>query len=106
MSSRMSKDRVKFVLPAYYFEYVDKIRALLTGALGVTPDQYVRMRDTAQINGMVEVICRPSQFARFLIMREKAGYQNMFKELKAELIVPVPPVVQPIDLSTNPPKPY
>lgn len=106
MSSRMSKDRVKFTMRGYYFE-TDKARILLGNALGVNAGQFDVMRRMAQdsMEG-VEIICRPSQFARFLIMREAAGFQNMFKELKAELIPAPTPTIQPVDVSGNPPRSY
>jgi hypothetical protein len=99
----MSKDRVKFRLRAYYFDF-EKSRQLLKDSLGITWDQWNDLREAARNspNQEIEIICRPSQFARFLIMREAAGFQNMFKELHAELVVPVPPVPQPVDVSRNP----
>ena len=36
------------------------------------------------------LICRPSQFARFLIFRDQAGLQNNFQELNASLITREP----------------
>lgn len=39
----------------------------------------------------VTVVCRPSQFARFLIKRDEYGFANSFKTLNAELFTPVEP---------------
>lgn len=98
----MSKDRVKFLLSGYYFEYDAKIRPVLAEAFGLNSEQHYILRTQARERGSVEILCRPSQFARFLILREAAGFQNMFKELKAELVPAPPPVLQPIDVSGNP----
>ena len=55
----------------------------------------------AQYFGSVEFVCRPSQFARFLIMRNEAGMKNGFKELYPKLIEAPKPIRSPIDVSTN-----
>jgi len=47
----------------------------------------------------VTFICRPSQFARFLIARNDAGLPNGFKELSPELFVPQETTV--FDVSGN-----
>jgi len=49
----------------------------------------------------VTVVCRPSQFARFLIYRNDNGGKNSFKELRAELFTPEP-TPDIIDVSRNP----
>jgi hypothetical protein len=107
MQMAMSKDRVEFTLKGYYFESRGSRRfahgtQLLIDSLGINNEQANRIGLRAQnsIEG-VRIRCRPSQFARFLIMREKAGFQNMFAELKAELIVVRPDPKDPIDVSQN-----
>jgi hypothetical protein len=47
----------------------------------------------------VEIICRPSQFARFIILRGVYGGQNLIKALNPRLVTPEP---QPVDVSRNP----
>lgn len=100
--ARMSKDRVKFRLLAHYWEKAG-FRALLTDSLKINEEQqhtlFTRAAGSAQ--QYVEVVCRPSQFARFLILRDGTGMQNMFKELHAELFTPLV-VDAPVDISTNP----
>lgn len=102
----MSKDRVKFKLLAYMFGDFSLVGELLNRSFGVEYEQIRDMRDEAARHGYVEIICRPSQFARFLIYRESFGFQNMFKELEAKLFIPEQPVVkrEPVDLSGNPSK--
>lgn len=48
----------------------------------------------------VPIICRPSQFARFLIYRGEAGGQNLIKALEPVLYTPDQPLVH--DVSGNP----
>jgi hypothetical protein len=98
----MSKDRVRSTLPAYYVEGSHhSMHLVLREAFGMSERDLVGVETTAKETGGVIIQCRPSQFARFLILREKAGYQNMFKELRAELIVPKP-IPQILDCSRNP----
>lgn len=49
----------------------------------------------------ITVVCRPSQFARFLIERNNRGFANGFKELNPQLIMEAP---EPrlINVSSNP----
>lgn len=98
-----SKDRVKFKLAEYYFKQ-SQIRNLLYSAFGIKGEVFDATNNTAREQGYVEIVCRPSQFARFLIQREQAGFQNMFKELEAKLFTPVPKAVI-MDVSTNPASP-
>lgn len=104
----MSKDRVEFTLKSYYFTSgfggchpSDRGNQLLTAAFNLGPEAIQSIRDRAFRFGEVRLIVRPSQFARFLILREQLGFQNQFKELKAKLITPVKIVItnDPIDIS-------
>lgn len=97
-----SQDRVRFQLQAYYFT-CPGIRGLLRSSFqldGMAGNELAHKADTY---GHVVIVCRPSQFARFLIYREKEGMQNMFKELKAELFTPAIPAAtnEPVDVSAN-----
>jgi len=96
----ISKDRVRFNIPARYWdarfsEYVN----LCQRAFGHT------VRET-YAHG-ITIVCRPSQFARFLIYRNNAIQSgklpgcNTFAEFKPELFIPE---VEPceIDVSKNP----
>jgi hypothetical protein len=111
--SKGSKDRVKFRLLGHYFDKPAATEQLLRDSFGMNAEQIHKIRRESnavreELGGFrcyAEIICRPSQFARFLIMREKAGFQNMFKELQAELFTPEPPAppkIEPIDVSSNP----
>ncbi len=105
----MSKDLVEFTLKSYYFQAgfgpnlpQDRGNVLLAEAFGLSEDQIKEIRNRAFRFGDVRLIVRPSQFTRFLILREGLGFQNQFKELKAKLITPNPPVIknEPVDIST------
>jgi len=75
----MSKDRVRFQLgPCISYE----VAKLVKDTLGVDAPSFYTLDP-------VTIICRPSQFARFLIERNNRGMANGFKELRPELFVPV-----------------
>lgn len=91
----MSRDRVRFKIRSCRLD--SKMIRLVKDTLGVDlpacwDDDYIT------------IICRPSQFARFLIERNNRDIANDFKGLDAELFVPEPPSRQPliIDASDNP----
>lgn len=89
----MSRDCVRFTIMASNFhESGDKIMKLIQSTLGATLAETMAMRANAEHFGLVEVICRPSQFARFLINRAKFVRVNRFQELKAVLFVPEPDI--------------
>lgn len=49
------------------------------------------------------IICRPSQFARFIILRHvKYGEKNDMASLNMKLVVPEPDVDKPMDVSDQP----
>lgn len=98
----MSKDRVRFYIKNYYFTECRDFKKVLRESLGVGDMVFHDMANTAcGGKGEVEVICRPSQFARFLIHRSGVVSNNRFQELRAELFVPQRPE-KPFDVSTNP----
>lgn len=88
----MSRDRVRFTIDAFCD---NATRDAFRKAFGVPLAAKFGPITT------VTVICRPSQFARFMIYRNDFGGKNSFKELKPELFNPEP---QPdlIDVSGNP----
>lgn len=102
----MSKDRVEFTLKAYYFDNFRKFSQngenLLRDSLNLPHEVIQKIKRTALHFGEARIVCRPSQFARFLIIREQMGFQNQFKELKAKLIParPMAPVNEPVDVSS------
>lgn len=100
--SPMSKDRVHFKLiyPAGGYWTGTDAQAQLTACR-----RAFRLDDSiakAAAKQGIEIICRPSQFARFLIYRGEAGGQNLIKALQPRLVAPPPPVPQPVDVSKNP----
>lgn len=101
----MSRDRVVFEIPCSMIDM--KYRELL---IEIFNYHYSHGTLTARAqfpnNPVVEITCRPSQFARFLIRRNDVGLRNGFKVLKARLVpaepVPVDPVVERFDASGVP----
>lgn len=82
--STMSKDRVRFTIP--HRRINSKMIDVIHKAFGFDAHWSA---EQAQENGRgLNITCRPSQFARFLIYRDEAGQQNLFQELGAELFVP------------------
>lgn len=98
----MSNDRVEFTLTAYAVKSgggetiytgadgIDRsgfsaIAAILRDVFGLSSNEINPLRS----NGSITIRCRPSQFARFLILRNEAGFRNGFKELNPKLICPV-----------------
>ena len=92
----MSKDRVHFNMPNETWEGTHATRTAALFALGMTSNEVtLAMREGARI------VCRPSQFARFLIKRNEAGGRNGFKMLNAELVTP-PEELCVVDVSKRP----
>lgn len=96
--SRMSGDRVRLVIPERYLTNGKVIQAVKQ-AFGLTDDEIhsARVRDHYGNRGL-EVICRPSQFGRFVILRNESGTANSIKDLEPELFFPKP-AESPIDVS-------
>lgn len=93
-SSTMSHDRVRFFISDSYYGNTrnkDALRCTLEKAFGM--GMGMGHSDNAMTGhyGGFYIICRPSQFARFLIFRDAAGLKNGFKDLGANLYVPGPP---------------
>jgi len=94
---KMSQDRVKFTIPASRLSRDsngDLMRGVVSKAFGECLGRCKW--------GDVTIICRPSQFARFLIYRNEAGLQNMFNELNAVLFTPEERQDTVFDVSENP----
>jgi hypothetical protein len=98
---QMSYDRVKFRIPGrssgdsskHYLPALAALRA----AFGMDERTYRSKSGSGYRD--VEIICRPSQFARFMIKRNDAGGSNGFRELKPELFQPEPACDEPVDVS-------
>jgi hypothetical protein len=99
----MSHDRVEFKIDLATMN--NATRKAFAKAFGhpmkMIPKTYVWPKASV-VNQVTTIVCRPSQFARFLIYRNELGGQNMFKELEPRLFVPEPAKPQPLDVSLNP----
>lgn len=74
----MSKDRVKFKIPWNRLSS-NTYRQVIRQAFSLKDHEIPRCGDFT-------ITCRPSQFARFLILRNNAGERNGFKELEPVLL--------------------
>lgn len=96
----MSKDRVHFYLPGQTSEGPAS-RAQDNAAARAFGLSVAEAKGARQMR--LEIVCRPSQFARFLIYRNLYGGVNDFKGLEARLTnPPPPPPTEPVDVSKNP----
>lgn len=96
--SSMSHDRVHFTVSERYLQK-KPIRECLVETLGLDEKD---LREMALKNKDLYVICRPSQFARFVILRHtKYEEPNNMACLNMKLVVPDPTPKQ-IDVSRNP----
>ncbi len=82
---------MRFCIPAQRLEgngyEQDKYRAILRQTMSITTSDIGRHLVTdGHGNDCLWIVCRPSQFARFLIMRNNDGISNRFSELFAELV--------------------
>lgn len=97
----MSRDRVRFTLTG---SMLNKCRMdeCLNKAFNInvrTAESYLNYDREHDSKSMV-IICRPSQFARFLIYRNEVDIDNAFKAIKPELFIPDPKKA-PLDVSTH-----
>ena len=90
MSKRghMSEDRVRFFLHFRYYQQMG-MNNVLCRAFGMDLDTVQELRRAN--DGGFWIVCRPSQFARFMIYRDAAGINNGFKDLNAVLTEPCKP---------------
>lgn len=90
-NNHMSKDRVRFFLGYTYYSNNNEILRMATvlgKAFGLDHVEAVKIMQT--YTDGVWIVCRPSQFARFLIYRNAAAIKNGFMDLRAELFSPPP----------------
>ena len=82
----MSRDRVRFTIQPRHFCGTSRdqglFRDILYDVFGI--DRAVTF---SRMEEEVTIVCRPSQFARFLIARNIAGLRNGFQELKPEMFI-------------------
>lgn len=95
----MSKDRVHFYFPG---QFATNEAAAVQDEAAAKAFRMLPSHVKGARQKRLEIICRPSQFARFLIYRNVMGGVNDFKNLDARLVTPEPPPEQPVDVSKNP----
>lgn len=95
----MSVDRVSLVIPERYLR-VGAVERAMNEAFGLRPEEIRALKNKKDHYGNdgVQVICRPSQFARFIILRNEYGGNNSIKDLQPELFQPAI-VAEPLDVS-------
>lgn len=92
----MSRDRVHFTLDTYGLDL--QTRTAFKRAFGIDPPAGPNTRPGGYCDTTVTVVCRPSQFARFLIYRNDEGGKNAFKNLNPKLVE----IENILDVSINP----
>lgn len=91
----MSKDRVHFTLKDSLSNRHHTINAARM-AFGISKSAAAELW-----NAEARIICRPSQFARFIIYRAAKVTNNAFRQFDVELVTPRH-VNTPMDVSKNP----
>ena len=98
----MSKDRITFFISQQRYEtegslyrqmihdVFDLSPAAFNGAIAYFPDLVKRG---------VAITCRPSQYGRFMVMRNSLGFTNDVKGLQAVLFQPEPEKAAAIDVT-------
>jgi len=79
---------IKFCIPASRFENVTEgvgLAGVLSQAFDIRYAEVLRHKQTRHCRGMI-ILCRPDQFAMFLIYRNDKGLTNGFKELHPEIV--------------------
>lgn len=95
----MSRDRIKFFVPMSRFDDY-QYRRLLTECFGIRENEMPRYKKGSY--DKFEIICRPAQFGRFVVLRNTRGIQNLISELDPVIISPPPPVKQPLEVWDRP----
>lgn len=77
----MSKDRIQFTLPesVRFGKFRWQYEQLLDQVFGISASE-------AAPDGDLKIICRPSQFGRFLVLRHLDGVTNAFSCLNAAFV--------------------
>ena len=98
----MSHDRVRFTLSESVLNR-SGMDGVLNKAFNInvrTAESYLNY-ESEHAGKVLTIICRPSQFARFLIYRNDACINNIFKAMYPELFVPEEEKKTPLDVSTH-----
>ncbi len=88
----MSKDRVRFTLPCRYFQSGrHSMQEVLRKTFGMTLEESGGLMDHYPRG--FEIECRPSQFARFIILRYQMNEGiNGIRDLKPKIVQPSKPM--------------
>ena len=91
----MSRERVRFVIPECLLNNSQrgKYLKLLDEIFGIKQHEVPR-------SGEMTIVCRPSQFGRFIIRRYESGAQNLVQALDPK-IVPAEEPKRVFDVSQN-----
>ena len=81
---KMSEDRVRFFFHFRYYKI--EMTGVMAKAFGIESTVFADLRRNNA--GGFWIVCRPSQFARFMIYRHNVGVCNGFKDLNAALFQP------------------
>ena len=96
--SKMSRDRIEFRIPwrrlADYKGHAD----VLLKSFGIDPTM---VNNCIRHGQDLEIKCRPSQFARYIVLRCNAGIPNGIKELEASLVMEQEPVKYRVNASNK-----
>ena len=97
--AKMSRDRVHFTIPSNLL-HKNTIQACIEETLGLSNRD--NLRTMARNDEDLHIICRPSQFARFVVLRHvKYGEPNNMACLNMKLVLP-PPESKSYDVSRTP----
>ena len=91
----MSRDRVRFVIKACKMTH--QMKDILKDIFDINSNEIPYLDNYEAF----EIICRPSQFARFIIARCNAGMQNGIKELEAVCFVDTVPCKPPKKINVS-----
>lgn len=96
----MSKDRIRFIVPSYRIHRgadCSRIRSLLKEIFGIT-DKELR---AVPVGRDLTIVCRPSQFGRYIVRRNEEGCTNWVREMSPVLFTPNEPEITEIDVHTR-----
>lgn len=81
----MSRDRIQFEIPLRRLDDI-KYRMLLKDCFGLKEHEIPDGGRYLPSDQVFKIICRPSQFGRFIVARNSRGIQNLISELNARTI--------------------
>ena len=87
VGNKMSQDRVRFKILGRRLHDNPCYVQVISDCFGIARSE---IEKCGYHDKDMTVVCRPSQFARFIIRRQDTGMQNLIKELDAVLFTPKP----------------